>query len=528
MFFGFSGKASAATYYVSPTGSNTAPYDTWAKAANLLSTVRALNPAGGLHTVYIAPGTYNDQINFGNAAWNNSIFIGTAAHGSITPAQKGQVIFSYSGAASVLDLNTASGIIIQNLSATGGDTTHATVNISSNNTTLDNVYLYDSNKLITFNNVTGALVKNSLLKGASGASMVTGSGLAGSWTIQYSYLTNSAINPAGTSQAIQITSGTLNLYNDFIAGSSGYGAVVTGGNSGTINVKNSIMLPGSNATGAVPVGNNGANNLLNLTNNILVKNWFSGVYKSGTPTSESGTVSSSPLIKKHPRTAFLIPSVDDCENLSYATSVLEPVLAANGEKGTMAIQGFCAGINQSTIQNMLGRGVFSVGVHGYSHSDLSLTGNAFSITKAAYTINIDRINNQIVLSGASPVTVSGFKTKTLSAIRGELSVGGAALGALASGLQGVTLGEVLADSSGAQVSPYTAQLLIDPTGAMGYYNVEINQARATIDSVLGITAPTLIPPFGASSVNVETAAYNAGFSACRPGNFYVILSYNKI
>lgn len=38
---GFGKEASATTYYVSPTGSNTFPYDTWAKAALLLSTIFA-------------------------------------------------------------------------------------------------------------------------------------------------------------------------------------------------------------------------------------------------------------------------------------------------------------------------------------------------------------------------------------------------------------------------------------------------------------------------------------------------------
>jgi hypothetical protein len=39
LFFGLTVKASAATYYVSPSGSNTSPYDTWAKAALAPSTI---------------------------------------------------------------------------------------------------------------------------------------------------------------------------------------------------------------------------------------------------------------------------------------------------------------------------------------------------------------------------------------------------------------------------------------------------------------------------------------------------------
>ena len=526
---------SAATYYVSPSGSNTAPYDTWAKAAHLLSTVRALNPAGGPHTVYIAPGTYNDQVNFGNVAWNNANFIGTSAHGGLLPAQKGQVIFSYLGAVSVFNFNTSSGITIQNISATGGDATHATVNIGSNNTTLDNVYLYDSSLLLNLWNASGVVIKNSLLRGASGANMVTGGGLSSSWTIQYSQLVNSPINPAGTSSTIAITSGTLNLYNDFIGGSQGYGGTVTGGNSGIINLKNSIILPGSNSIGGVPVANNGANNFLNLDNNILVKNWFSGVYKTGTPTIENNTISSSPLIKKHPRKAFLVPSVDDCAAISYATSVLEPILGANGEKGTLAIQGDCAGANQSILRSMLSRGIFSVGVHSYSHSDMSLSGVAFTVTKPSGStigmVNIDRMVNTITLTddGGTHV-ISNFKTATLYSIKNQISnfrngssgnywsVSNIPVGLSASSDES-SLGEILSDSVGAKVSPYNAQLLIDTTNATGFYNVEIAQAKSAVNSALGINAPVFIPPYGYSNANTEDAAFNAGFSASRPGSF---------
>ncbi|MFA5753595.1 MAG: hypothetical protein WC910_11055, partial [Bacteroidales bacterium] len=55
-----------ATYHVSPLGSNTSPYDTWEKAANLPSTaVSAGNGAAGPHTVKIYPGEYTDSFALG-------------------------------------------------------------------------------------------------------------------------------------------------------------------------------------------------------------------------------------------------------------------------------------------------------------------------------------------------------------------------------------------------------------------------------------------------------------------------------
>ena len=66
------GRAWPNTYYVSPAGSNTSPYDTWAKAATAPATVISLNPSGGPHTVYINGIFYNANLSITNANWSGS------------------------------------------------------------------------------------------------------------------------------------------------------------------------------------------------------------------------------------------------------------------------------------------------------------------------------------------------------------------------------------------------------------------------------------------------------------------------
>src|SRR4030042_2143901 len=78
--------AGGAAYYVSPVGSNTSPYETWAKAANLPSTaVTAGNTdvgGDGPHFMYIAPktGGYVDLLILSDADWASGTIIGTTAH----------------------------------------------------------------------------------------------------------------------------------------------------------------------------------------------------------------------------------------------------------------------------------------------------------------------------------------------------------------------------------------------------------------------------------------------------------------
>ena len=69
--FMFAHGASAATYYVSPSGSNTAPYDTWAKAASLPHVVvSAASGVAGPHTILIASGIYNSYLDLTAAGVN--------------------------------------------------------------------------------------------------------------------------------------------------------------------------------------------------------------------------------------------------------------------------------------------------------------------------------------------------------------------------------------------------------------------------------------------------------------------------
>jgi hypothetical protein len=63
-----------ATYYLNSNGSNTSPYDTWAKGATSIASLMALDPANGAHTVYIRAGdTFSDETFDPSTEWTNDL-----------------------------------------------------------------------------------------------------------------------------------------------------------------------------------------------------------------------------------------------------------------------------------------------------------------------------------------------------------------------------------------------------------------------------------------------------------------------
>jgi hypothetical protein len=158
-------------------------------------------------------------------------------------------------------------------------------------------------------------------------------------------------------------------------------------------------------------------------------------------------------------------------------------------------------------------GIMEIGLHASTNARLNTTGDIYTITRAGSTINIDRTAGTITVSPGG--TVAGFKTKSLATIKTELETFGCTVGAIPSTLDTGVLGECMQDSSGAQSSPYTPQLLIDTTGATGLFKTEIFDAKAVMEAALGTTSYTFATPGGQTSSDVQTAIRNAGLWACR-------------
>jgi hypothetical protein len=514
-----------ATYYVSPTGSNTSPYDSWAKAANLPATVvTAGNSVAGPHTVYLAPGTYVGGAAVSNANWVGGSFYGTAASGSTSPAAKGQVILAPGSGRSFgcwVNNVTLSDVSLTASTASGGN--DALYLTGGTGFTGQHVAIYDAGGcgVNVANGATGTLVQCSILgcgttAGTYGILVTNG---ASSLTIYSSLITNSATMSSGISDGIRNDgTGTLIIYGCTVLGPAN--CTIDQAGSGTTTCTNCIM--GSSCDSVYPFKRSAGT--LNISNCLLLSNPGNTLMFSGTIGDTANVKDANVRFVRRMRSGYIVPCIDDSGGATYAQAI-EDELSSRGLHGTWFVDAAGGQAIAATVQAVLARGTLSISGHGYSHSTLTATGNIYSITKGGATITVDRAGNQITVDPGG--TVTAFKAKTLDAIKTELTGFGCTVGAYPAGLQGTSLGEDMADSAGAQASPYTPQLLIDTTAATGFFNVEIAQCKSLMESYLpGYTGKGFGTPTGTTSANIRAAVHAAGYLGCRVSKYSPLGSTN--
>ena len=184
------------TYYVSPSGSNTSPYDTWAKAATAPATVISLNPSGGPHTVYVNGVFYAVSLTSIGANWAGSTMQGVSAAGvaascsgsacNAYPAGVDEVILSGAYTPSGITWTQVSGNVY--LSGNGsmttqpnsaiytvsGTTTHCTQDATCSSSTCSpalNHYCYDTTNHGSCANV-GQIPSTGILEAAKSSYMI--------------------------------------------------------------------------------------------------------------------------------------------------------------------------------------------------------------------------------------------------------------------------------------------------------------------------------------------------------------------
>jgi len=365
---------------------------------------------------------------------------------------------------------------------------------------------------------TGATnIKNSSFCGSTDAfrNGLTVSGTGTTLNIINCIFGPSAINPLNPNWGVDLkSSGVVNIFGTVIRGA---GSTVIDHSAGTVVFKNNIVGPPLNRDTYVVWSHTGAfTSDANIYTGGLYLTYPHKVLNGVTP----GTydiINANPRWRGRQKQGIISLNIDDYvgHTIGYVAAI-EALMAAKGRKMTWFVNGNYTGTELAVIKEYSDRGTIDIGLHGIDHSRWNYTGDVWIITKSAETITVDRETNTISLSGGGAVT--GFKEKTLGAIKTELEAFGATVtptaiyGDTGTLVRSTTLGEALANGTGAATLKTD-----DTTGATGYFKTQMKTQYDQFVSAFGY-APSAAPPGGATSVDVETVAQNLGFLSLRNGD----------
>lgn len=328
-------------------------------------------------------------------------------------------------------------------------------------------------------------------------------------------------NRGGGNVRIRNTTVT-NAYNNVFVGCN-KSCFVTTHATLTANIKNNTFVAHNYDVDAdVTIIDDDSGGTINVSNN----QWFPYSENPTFPdnfgvTAGAGDVNSYPKFRASGyNKGYIILTVDDGSEttFAYAQEVANKADAL-GVKFTWFVdqQRLATNTGYATVlQNLVGRG-HEIGLHSYSHTMLTLD-NVMTVTKAGQTIDIDRATDTITVSGVAAYTP--YKDKSLNTIRTWLSgTAGCTLGNLITNVSGTALGEVLADTSGAQSIDSAYMLTFDKTAdaSQGLYKAEVVDPKAWIEGAIGgsYSVTTFSPPGSSTDETLQDALKAAGITGAR-------------
>jgi len=503
-----------ANFYVSLSGSNTAPYDTLEKAANKASTVLTYikdNSLTSPHTIRIIGGTYDDDLNINSTSYLSNIeIIGDGYSSTEIDTSSAYLVRCY-GVSNV----TITGIHFKET----GNNPCVYIDATSSSITISECILEQNYDSATQNAITvygtDIIIEKSIIKHNGDASVyvVNVSSEANDVNFrscifsptddaQWTGMFNQSVGEttiancvfAGSKyKTIGVFGGTLNLYNSFVgssfASTSSYTIYIDGG---TCNAYNSIIYaPPHYGNDHFVYGS------LNIDSNNIYTN----------PDPKFVSV----------RGGFIIPCVDDNSNLSYAKDV-EDVLASYNMKGTFAtyLKGYDSSF-AAEASAMVKRGTMEVAAHSYSHSILTHT-NVLSFsysgsdTNPQVSMDSNRIIHLTTTEGNDDITIdttnASYDTvgEIISAYNGtnNWSISKAETSGIEDAVKATSFSEMTATTAPCDL-PY------DRSGYnSGFFNDEITSVRSDIKAWVNPSNSVTDPQTGSS--------YTPNTFVC-PGNY---------
>ncbi len=538
LFFGLAGKAWGATYYVSPAGTNTSPYDTWAKAANLPSTaITAGNTdigGEGPHIMYIAPGTYVDNLTLTDVDWASGTFIGTVASGDTTQAPWSQVLAGNGAiisSSSGITVNiTKNALTMKSLAFTQTGAPAFCFYLSSAVTSFtgNNIYIYSGasyglscSGVATFTNLKVSSCVDQNLYAGNAASRLT---------VNHGLISKGVVSGVRAENGAQITLNNVDVINN-----AGYGCDARAGS--TINLVNSAVTGNGGVIITTPYYGlfaYGAGAVINYANTYVFGN--NGIYSYNQAAGLGGVINDLggnitdglPYFRswQNGNAYFCLTFDDDFQDQAY----MQAVATATGVPITVFLipsTGYTVGEITGWIA-MMNAG-HEMALHAYDHSDLSLT-TAFAITttNANPTVDVDVATSQLILvttTGGNNVTVDWSTTdRTIAYLQAQVVGKGWTITPTTNIQTNLKLAS-LADTSGPQSVPYTCNLDVSAPD-YAYWREEITDGFTWLANPtnIGSQSTTMAYPYTNYSSGLVTWLSGTSVTGARSGMNNSVLS----
>jgi hypothetical protein len=368
------------SYYVSASGSNTAPYDTWAKGAHALVTILNLMKNAGANQraeadtkcIYVAPGTYAVTISPDNVRESNTTFVGAtgSSPGDASENVKGTVIIApTSDAAFYLSTpSVAHDFMFKNCTMLHPATKRGLYLCEG--LVLDNVDLTAaaSTSIASINSnqaVTSFLIKRTRIRAGVANPIYIGNH-AVSGNIEMSII-ESMIGANSTLASTFDGTGTINIKRTSFLNSQAEALKQT--RTGIVNIYDSVLASGVNGGNIATISNAGGGQI-NAYNNMILGRKLATIV-SGLTTDSGNIINVDPKFVGLARPGFVIPCVDETWPSAVA---LDSALGARGLKLTFClwVSPWNSGDN-AAVRTALANGNIEIASHSFSHPSATAT-----------------------------------------------------------------------------------------------------------------------------------------------------------
>lgn len=499
-----------ATYYVSSAGSNTSPYDTWAKAATTIqAAIEVATTAGSV--IEIEQGTYNENI--------ASRAVSVTIKASTEAGRGGVVTIAPASATHVVVLQhnnlTVNGITVQ---GSTGSNYNVRIAGSATGIVMNDCIIQSGTRALTTVSASATLNRCSVINHTDATVGIIVNGAPG-LTLNYCKV----INNAGY---FRYTAGGGGACNNCLIMGTPSSVALFNDSTGTVVLNNTVVIANAYGSATLHVIRNTSSGSITANNCLLLPNPLApDTYGFNGLTDGGGNIYASPKFRTTRYPAIAVLGTDDYTNIGEWLQIAA-LSETRGVRATLALDTrSVSSANWSTLASYVARG-HAVVSHTRDHGNLTklngltirYTGNGISATLA---INVSTHSITTAITGQSDGS-SNLSVDISNASFDELDEIAAYINAQTGYTCTVTDAEnnnvnpvCFADVATQDIKTANYAALLDQTR---YFTHQIDGSKSDIESgIPGYSCETMVYPYNEYSADIISAVQTAGYLGARGG-----------